>query len=215
MGLVKRDNRKIYSGVHKEKSIAAWADQQGYILKFTHEATGHSTEFPGTITSFTDTHASDMKMTMLYKEADPIVRTQNSMRKISFNFFVANASIEEARHNARNLNLLLCMMYPRRDKSGAVLPPGTLLRVKGLKFIDSELYKNARIDSNGIGVYIQSLTYSPDLEAGFVTSKGTGIFAEDELYPARITVDVEADVKIDIFVDDDWLPLPENYPSYR
>jgi|10_taG_2_1085330.scaffolds.fasta_scaffold02057_8 hypothetical protein len=216
MSTVKKENRKIYNGVHKEKSLGAWADQQNYVLKFTHQATKHSVEFPATITSFSDSHASDLKMKLLYKETDPIVRTQNTMRKISFTFYVANASLEEARYNEQNLNLLLCMMYPKRNHSNVVTPPGTLLRVRGLKFINTALHNGARVNSNGVGMYIQSLEYSPDIEAGFVTSKGTGGWrGEDEIYPARIEINIQGEVKIDIFAKDDWRPLPENFPSYR
>ena len=63
MGLVKKENRKLYNGIHKELSLASWAQQQGYVLKFSHAATGHSVEFPGTVTSFSDSHASELKMT--------------------------------------------------------------------------------------------------------------------------------------------------------
>ena len=226
MGLVKKENRKLYNGIHKELSLASWAQQQGYVLKFSHAATGHSVEFPGTVTSFSDSHASELKMPMLYKETDPLVRTQNTMRKISFKFYVASASLEEARYNEQSLNLLMCMMYPRRNTNNAVAAPGTLVRVRGLKFINTAKRQldigtgldaiNVRINSDGIGMYIQSLTYSPDTEAGFITSKGTGgLHGEDEIYPARIELSIQGDVWIDQYTADDWQPLPHNYPSYR
>jgi|7_EtaG_2_1085326.scaffolds.fasta_scaffold00424_5 predicted GIY-YIG superfamily endonuclease len=224
--LVEKENRKLYNGVHKELSLASWADQQGYTLTFTHVATGHSVEFPGTVTSFTDSHASELKMKMLYKETDPLVRTQNTMRKISFNFYVASASLEEARYNEQSLNLLMCMMYPRRNTNNTVAAPGTLIRVRGLKFINTAREQifvgsglkdtHLRINSDGIGIYIQSLEYSPDTEAGFITSKGTGgLHGEDEIYPARIELSIQGDVWIDQYTADDWQPLPHNYPSYR
>ena len=211
MGIIKPEHRTIYSGVHKDKSLSAWADQQGYILKFTHAASGHSVSFPGTITKFSDSHSSDIKMTMLYKETDPLVRTKNTMRKMSFTFFVANASLEEARYNEQNLNLLMCMMYPKRNQEGALVGQGTMLRVKGLGFIDSAVPGQ----SSGVAIYISSLTYSPDIEAGFVTSKATGIFGEDEIYPAKIELSIDGDVRIDTYVGDDLTPMPVNYPSYR
>ena len=169
---------------------------------------------------------------MLYKETDPLVRTQNTMRKISFRFYVASASLEEARYNEQSLNLLMCMMYPRRNTNNTVTAPGTLIRVRGLKFINTakawtpaleqdhdlvlENVNNERINPDGIGVYIQSLTYNPDTEAGFVTSKGTGaLHGEDEIYPARIELSIQGDVWIDQYTADDWQPLPHNYPSYR
>ena len=211
MGIVKAEHRTIYKGVHKDKSLSAWADQQGYILKFTHAASEHSVSFPGTITKFSDSHSSDLRTTMLYKETDPLVKTKNTMRKMSFTFFVANASLEEARYNEQNLNLLMCMMYPKRNQEGALVGQGTMLRVKGLGFIDSAVPGQA----NGVAIYISSLTYSPDIEAGFITSKATGIFGEDEIYPAKIEISIDAETKIDKFVADNINPLPKDYPPYR
>jgi hypothetical protein len=211
MGIVKAEHRTIYKGVHKDKSLSAWADQQGYILKFTHAASEHSVSFPGTITKFSDSHSSDLRTTMLYKETDPLVKTKNTMRKMSFTFFVANASLEEARYNEQNLNLLMCMMYPKRNQEGALVGQGTMLRVKGLGFIDSAVPGQA----NGVAIYISSLTYSPDIEAGFITSKATGIFGEDEIYPAKIELSIEGNVRIDTYLMDDLSPIPVNYPSYR
>jgi len=211
MGIVKAEHRTIYKGVHKDKSLSAWADQQGYILKFTHAASEHSVSFPGTITKFSDSHSSDIRTTMLYKETDPLVKTKNTMRKMSFTFFVANASLEEARYNEQNLNLLMCMMYPKRNQEGALVGQGTMLRVKGLGFIDSAVPGQA----NGVAIYISSLTYSPDIEAGFITSKATGIFGEDEIYPAKIELSIEGNVRIDTYLMDDLSPIPVNYPSYR
>ena len=139
---------------------------------------------------------------------------------------MASASLEEARYNEQSLNLLMCMMYPRRNTNNAVAAPGTLVRVRGLKFINTAKRQldigtgldttNVRINSDGIGIYIQSLTYSPDTEAGFITSKGTGgLHGEDEIYPGRIELSIQGDVWIDQYTADDWQPLPHNYPSYR
>ena len=215
MGIVKPEHRTIYNGIHKDKSLSAWADQQGYVLQFTHVASGHSVSFPGTITKFSDSHSSDLEMKMLYKETDPLMKTKNTMRKLSFTFFVANASLDEARHNEQNLNLLMCMMYPKRNESGTIVAPGTLLRVKGLGFLGSSQYKGVPINPIGVGIYVSSLTYSPDIEAGFITSKGSGIFGEDEIYPAKIEISIDAETKIDKFVADNINPLPKDYPPYR
>ena len=212
MGIVQPEHRTIYKGVHKDKSLSAWADQQGYILKFTHMAAGHSVSFPGTITKFSDSHTSDMQMTKLYKETDPLIKTKNNQRQISFTFFVANASLDEARYNEQNLNLLMCMMYPKRNERAALVGAGTMLRVTGLGFISNA---TPSYHSTGVGMYITSLTYSPDIEAGFITSKATGIFGEDEIYPAKIEISIDAETKIDKFTTDNLLPLPKDYPPYR
>jgi hypothetical protein len=208
MALVEKDQRRIYSGVHKEKSTSAWATQQNYKIKFTHQSTGHSVEFPGSVISFKDSHASQQKLEYLYGEVDPITRTQNTMRKMAFTLVISNASIEEARHNAQNLNLLICMMYPKRNVSNTNegVP---LVRVRGLNFITNS------VNSNGVGMYISGLSYSPTMEAGFIVSKKTGIFGEDEIYPVQIEIRIEGDVRIDKKVQDDGQPIPSTYPTYN
>jgi len=214
MGFVKEEHRGIYKGVHKDKSLSAWADQQGYILTFKHVASQHSTSFPATITKFSDSHTSDLKLTRLMDESDPIVRTKHTAREISFSFFVANASLDEARHNEQNLNLLMCMMYPARDTNAKLQIPGTMVKIKGVNIIDSGEH-GGPIDKDGVSGYISSLTYSPDIEAGFITSKATGIFGEDEIYPAKIELSIKVKVRIPMYVDDNSRPLPRDYPSYR
>tara|TARA_Y100000296_G_C5156706_1_gene249492 strand:- start:829 stop:1452 length:624 start_codon:yes stop_codon:yes gene_type:complete len=207
MALIEAEGRTIYNGKYKEKSSAAWADQQGYKVTFTHSTTGHSVSFPGNILDFSDSHASEQKMEYIYGEADPITRTQNTARKISFTLSLANSSLEEAQYNEQSLNMLLCMTYPRRTKGNAIVGI-PIVRAKGLNFI-----KNAQ-KSAGIGLYISSLVYKPNLEAGFVTSKGTGIFGEDELYPVQINIKIQADAIIDQPKDEIGV-IPSTYPGYR
>jgi|TARA_R100000008_G_scaffold86597_1_gene80380 hypothetical protein len=209
MGRVKKDNRGVYSGEHKDKSISAWADQQGYKIKFTHQSTGHSVEFPGSVSQFQDAHASDQKMNYLYGEVDPITRTQNTMRKISFTFTVTNGSLEEARYNEQNLNFLICMMYPKRNTE-SINEGMPLVRIKGLNFIANS------INNSGLAVYINQLVYNPNMNAGFIVSKGTGgRNNEDEIYPVQIDMRIEGDVMIDKYVLDDGQPLPSTYPTYN
>ena len=44
---------------------------------------------------------------------------------------------------------------------------------------------------------VKGLDVIQDIEAGFVTSKATGIFGEDEIYPAKIELSIDGDVMID------------------
>lgn len=229
MALIDKDNRGLWSGPNwepigttvsaerlqaklardlQQTSTTGWANQQGYKLKFTHQSTEHSVQFAGSILSFQDTHASQQKLTYLYGEVDPITRTQNTMRKIAFTFVVSNGSLYEARHNEQNLNFLICMMYPKRStlNTNQGVP---LLRVKGLNFIANS------VNSNGVGMYISQLVYSPIIDAGFVVSKGTGALGEDEIYPTQIEIQIAGDVRIDKYVRDDGQPLPSTYPTYN
>ena len=198
----------MYNGEHKDKSAASWASQQGYTLTFTHEITQHSVEFPGNVTKFQDSHDSQQKLEYVYGQVDPLTRTQNTTRKVSFTLSLANASIEEARYNEQNINLLICMSYPKRDRDN-VASGVPLIRVRGLNFI-----KNS-VNPKGIAMYVGAMTYSLNIEAGFITSKGTGIMGEDEIYPAQIDITIEGEVRIDKYILDDGQPIPSTYPAYR
>jgi hypothetical protein len=212
MSTLEPEHRGIYSGVHKDKSVSAWAGRQGYILKFTHTKTGHSVAFPGNITTFQDSHASVRKMTKIWEQMDPEVKQQNAFRKVSFTFLVVNGSLDEARHNEQNLNLLLCMMYPIWDGTRRT---GSTIRAKGLNFLKSSRPNDAEGAERGIELWISSLQYSLDLDAGVITSKGTGIFGEDEIYPTQIAISIDGDVRVHKWKRDDNSPWPTVFPKYR
>ena len=207
MGLIGKDNRKIYNGKEKVKSVSSWADQQGYKITFTHSMTGHSVEFPGSITSFQDSHASQQKLSYLYEEVDPVTRTQSTSRRRSFTILLSNGSLEEASHNEQNLNFLICMMYPKRDTNNQTVGQ-PLIRARGLGLISS------RYNSKGIAVYVNQIVYSPLIESVFIVSKGTGWRGEDEIYPTQIEIRIDGDVRIDKYISDDGPPIPAGFPSY-
>jgi len=196
---------------HMDKSAAAWAKQQGYKIRFTHPASGHSVEFPANITSFSDTHGAKNEEKFIYGDNNPIIKTQWTARKISFTFSLTNASIEEARYNAQNINLLLCMMYPTLTRDGDTTIAAPVWRVRGLNFLKNSL------NTAGVGLYVATLEYSPNIDAGFITSNPTGILGEAEIYPVQIDINISGDAKIDTDATDINLsaPWPNEYPEYR
>ena len=212
MSTLEPEHRGIYSGVHKDKSVSAWAGRQGYTLKFTHTKTGHSVAFPGNITTFSDSHVSVRKMTKIWEQNDPEVKQQNAYRKISFTFLVVNGSLDEARYNEQNLNLLLCMMYPKWD---GTVKTGSTIRAKGLNFLKSSRPDSALNSDYGIELWLTSLKYELDLDAGVVTSANTGIHGEDEIYPVQIAISIAADVRVHKLTSDDGSPWPAQFPKYR
>ena len=209
MSIIKATHRPIYgegsSAPHIDKSAAAWAIQQGYKVRFTH-ATGHSVEFPANITSFSDSHKGNNEMRYYKDDANPIFNTKWTARQVSFTLSLANASLEEARYNEQNINLLLCMMYPQYDTSDKRTGTPTIY-CRGISFLQDPASRD------GIGLYIGDLTYSPNIDAGFITSKGTGILGEDEIYPVQIDIQISGDA---IISEGDSLvhPFPDTYPKY-
>ena len=209
-GIIEKTHRPIYGqgskAPHVDKSAAVWAIQQGYKIRFEH-ATGHTVEFPGNVTSFSDSHKGEHEMRYFQDDQNPIFNTKWTARQISFTLSLANASLEEARYNEQNINLLLCMMYPQLDSSGA--KTGTPeIYCHGLAFLQDPGSKA------GIGLYIGNLTYSPNMDAGFITSKGTGIRGEDEIYPVQIDIQITGDAKVPVTTDSVVSPFSTDYPKY-
>jgi len=206
-------HRPIYgegsTAPHMDKSAAAWAKQQAYKIRFTHPSSGHSVEFPANITSFSDSHGAKNEEKFIFGDNNPIIKTQWTARKISFTLSLTNASIEEARYNAQNINLLLCMMYPTLSREGDQTEGKPHWRVRGLNFLKDSL------DSTGIGLYVATLEYSPNIDAGFITSNPTGILGEAEIYPVQIDINISGDGMIDTEIS----PTDETWryqgPEYR
>ena len=196
--------RQIYSDSLNGIGNPAMANKLGAILSFTHSGTGHVVKFPADITSFTDSHDAAVSKNYGWGSAEPEVDIQNSVRKISFTFTVANASIEEARYNAQSINLLICMMYSALDDKNTPTATGSRVTIKGLNLVQN-------ISGEGVVAFISTLVYKPDLENGLITSKRTK--SSPEMYPTIINFSIEAEVFIKAIASANR-DLPDSYPNY-
>ena len=68
-------NMTAYSGQHKNRSVAGWADNQGYLVRFVHEPTGHAVEFPALISDFSDSHSPAFGQVHGANMHDPVITT--------------------------------------------------------------------------------------------------------------------------------------------
>jgi len=196
--------REIYSDSLNGIGNPAMAEKLGAILSFTHIGTGHVVKFPADITSFTDSHDAALSKEYGWGSAEPTVEIQNSIRKISFTFTVASASIDEARYNAQSINLLLCMMYSALNDKNTPTINGSRVNIKGMNLIQD-------IYGEGIDAFISTLVYKPDLEKGLITSKRST--SSPEMYPTIINFSIEAEVLIRAVASAEQ-DLPNNYPNY-
>lgn len=209
--IIGKTHRPIYGqgskAPHVDKSAAVWAIQQGYKIRFT-RSNGHSVEFPANITNFSDSHKGEHELRYIQDDANPIVNTLWTARRITFTLSLANASLDEARYNAQNINLLLCMMYTTINQEDEMTDK-PIIYCRGLTFL-----QDSRAE-NGIGLYISELSFSPNMDAGFITSKGTGILGEDEIYPVQIDIQITGDAKIPETTESLTSPFPTSYPTYK
>jgi len=203
--------RLIYSGEHANVSSVARANEKSYKLRFKHVPTGHSVQFPAILQSFSDNHKPKYVEEHGYNRMDPTIRHQGTSRTVNFTFSVFNGSIEEARHNAQNINLLISMLYPLLDNQNRIIGK-PFIRVHGLNFLN-----NSVNDGVGLLCVIQSIDYNLDLEQGVISSN------EDEIYPKKIDIDIACETIIEVGLSETWYdeaqhpqntPVPLHFPKY-
>jgi|TARA_R110000823_G_scaffold281240_2_gene399468 hypothetical protein len=204
-------NMTVYGGQHKAISVAGWADNQGYVVRFVHEPTGHAVEFPALISDFSDSHSPTFGQTHGANMHDPIVTLTKTDRAISFTLTVLNASLEEARYNRQCVNLLIQMLYPTVSESGNFV---------GKPFINIHMMNllEGAISGQGITCVVEGLDYGIKFDDGILNDT-EGIIelnrSGKEIYPQSLEISISAKAIIDSSGDEDRVsPFPVNYPSY-
>jgi hypothetical protein len=201
----------LRAGTPGDSSVTDWANNQGYLVKFTHQPTGHAVEFPAIITDFSDNHQPAVEKRYGSYQHDPITTMTKTGRSISFTLSVLNSSIAEARHNTQCVNLLIQMLYPTMDNNNAF---------NGIPFINVHMMNLLDGNSNGEGVVcvIESLDYNVDFDNGVINGNhgvlGLNISGK-EVYPISIQISISAKTLIQVNSDSaSPSPLDSNYPSY-
>ncbi len=204
-------NMKAYSGQYKNRSVSGWADNQGYLVRFIHEPTGHAVEFPALISDFTDSHSPAFGQVHGANMHDPVITLKNTARSISFTMTVLNASLEEARYNRQCVNLLIQMLYPTVAEDGNFL---------GKPFIDIHMMNllEGATSGKGITCVVEGLDYAIKFDEGILNAN-EGVIALNrsgkEIYPQSLEISISAKAYIESErVGDITSPLHRNYPSY-
>jgi hypothetical protein len=190
----------LRAGRAGDSNVAHWANEQGYVVKFTHQPTGHVVEFPATLQSFSDTHTPKFSEQYGADTMDPTIILSSTGRKMSFSFTVLNSSLEEARHNAQCVNLLIQMLYPLLSSDGTIL---------GNPYITIEIMNlmQSAVESSGILCIIDNIDYDMNLKNG-VISHDNG-----ELHPISLEISISATAVLERDANSPTF-LPNTYPSY-
>ena len=190
------------------QGATAWGNKQSYKVKFVHEPTGHTVEFPALIDNFKDTHSPELTNTYGGNEHDPYVSLARTTRNISFDLTVLSTSLDEARYNTQCVNLLIQMMYPTLNDDGTF---------KSKPYINIRLMNLLQgVRSNlGISCCVSSLSYGINFEEGVITgiTQIDGRTIQREVYPISLKLSIQAKTLIPASRDINS-PLPRNFPSY-
>tara|TARA_R110000851_G_scaffold282177_1_gene435702 strand:- start:741 stop:1337 length:597 start_codon:yes stop_codon:yes gene_type:complete len=190
----------LKAGRAGDSAAAHWANEQGYIIRFTHQPTGHVVEFPATLQSFSDIHTPKFSEQYGADTMDPTIILNSTDRKISFSIMVLSSSLEEARHNTQCVNLLIQMLYPLLDGNGAILGNPFII-------IEAMNLMQSAVESSGILCTINNIDYNMDFESG-VISHDNG-----ELHPISLEISISATAVLERDANSATF-LPNTYPSY-
>ena len=168
---------------------------QGKLIIFTHIATGKSLGFKAFLKEFTDNYNAQWNPTRVYGRMDPINVYSGTERKITIAWDIPAASVYDAYKNMQRISELLRMMYPVYTSPVATgnrsLKASPLMRIKFMN-----LATDASAPQQGLVGTIESLSYKPDVDAGFfdgddgtlAVEKETRAFDSPSLYAKLVTM---------------------------
>jgi len=191
----------LQANIAGTETLGAFAYQQGYTIRFTHQPTGHKVEFPATIQSFSDNHSPEFQKQYGADAMDPTIILNATDRKVSLSFNVLNSSLDEARHNRQCVNLLIQMLYPLLDSEGLIIASPYIV-VEAMSLI------NSAVETRGIICIIDNINYSMNLDEGVINHNG------EELYPISLDISIDATAVLERDANNEDTFLPRNYPSY-
>jgi hypothetical protein len=84
----------------------------GHVIHFVHVPTKTTCHFAGFLTEFKDNFVSNWNSQTTHGRMDPIGTFKNTQRQISFAWDVPAASVEEAKYNLLQAEILVSMLYP-------------------------------------------------------------------------------------------------------
>ena len=189
-----KDNDNPYIG-SDPYFVESARDMKRYELEFLFVPTAGQTypltvNFMAFLTDFRDQYASEWTADKVYGRMDPIATFQGTVRTISLGWAVPAYSNEEAMNNLTKMSKLISMCYPVYDNKNLTSARGAgqitgapLIKLKFANLISST--KNlSSVVSNGLLGWIDGITFSPNLEAGFYDP--IGVAGDLQLFPKQI-----------------------------
>jgi len=182
-----------YKGTDKNLRLHA---RKGHELEFFFVPSGglrnpFTVKFMAFLTQMEDTYTSQWEKDMVYGRMDPIATFQGTVRTISLGWTVPAFSGAEAQNNLVKMSRLISMCYPvygnqnTSVRGAGQISGAPLIKIKFANLITGMTGNNSGSDINGAAKngllgWIDGITFSPNLDAGFF-DPGPG-----KLFPKQI-----------------------------
>ena len=164
-------------------NIDSYAKATNSILTFKNTQNGKTISFEAFLTDFTQTFTSNWTTDEVYGRNDPIATFQGTKRGLSLGWNLPAGNPSVAAKNLQNCSSLMQFMYPSYVNSFNDEPDKKIVSKAPLVKI---LYANlirSRTTGDGLLGWIESLTWTPQLDMGVFT---TG----QDIYPKVISLSV-------------------------
>ena len=144
-------------------------EAQGYLIEIAHIGSGKMAVFPAWLTDYSDDYTSEWKTERIFGRNDPIGSFVGVSGKINISLEIPSFSVAEAKNNLHQVEHLMANLYPSyKDRAGVdVLEAYPLVKVRFSNLIKKTGAKADGDIAGGLTGWIESVSYSPDLEAGF------------------------------------------------
>lgn len=173
MGFFKNFGKGANGGDGKSNidPVLAAFEESGLLVEMLHISSGKMCVFPAWVTDFSDSYNSAWNAENVFGRNDRIGVFQGTSRMINISLGIPSFSVVEARENMHQLEHMIAHLYPSyKSYSGTDTMSGSPL----LKLKFANLIKNANkrtnalpVNTGGLSGWVDTLTFTPDLEAGF------------------------------------------------
>ena len=142
--------------------------------------------FKSFITNFSDSYTTEYDSEQVLGRMDPIMNYKATSRKITLDFEVVAASMEEAKRNLEKMSMLANMMYPKFTVASKTalsnISSAPLLRIHY-----RNLMSKAGEPNTGLLVAAEGFNYNPDFEK-------MAYYDDSKIYPKYAAVSMQLTV---------------------